>query len=109
MQLLEEVRPRGLEVFRLVGASGVSLFLFSAAFVPPAESSVYILLAMATSRILQHLYSLNTTSPDLLPNLYRLIQNDDKEQYLSGLQGADLIRLVDFLEEVRCLPYPLPS
>jgi len=64
---------------------------------------------VATSQVLQHLYSLDNTSPDLLPNLRHLIQNDDKEQYLSGLQGADLVRLVDFLDKVRRIPHLLSS
>ena len=55
---------------------------------------------MSTSRVLQHLYSLNTSSPDLLRYLYCLIQNDDEEQHLSSLQGPELAQLVDFLDEV---------
>ena len=62
---------------------------------------------MSTSRILHHLYSLDTSSPDLLRCLYYLIQNDDEEQYLSSLQGSELTRLVDFLDGVR--PPPLVS
>ena len=60
---------------------------------------------MSTSRVLQHLYSLDNSSPDLLRYLYYLIQNDDEERYLSCLQGSELTRLVDFLDSVRpCLP-----
>ena len=59
---------------------------------------------MSTSRVLQHLYSLDPSSPDLLRCLYYLIQNDDKEQHLSGLQGLELTRLVDFLDAVRPSP-----
>ena len=58
---------------------------------------------MSTSRVLQHLYSLNTSSPDLLRYLYCLIQNDDEEQHLSSLQGSELAQLVDFLDEVRAI------
>ena len=56
---------------------------------------------MSTSRVLQHLYSLDTSSPDLLRYLYYLIQSDDEERYLSSLQGSELTRLVDFLDNVR--------
>ena len=52
---------------------------------------------MSTSRILKHLYSLDISSPDILHHLYCLIQYDEKDQYLTNLQGSDLARLVDFL------------
>ena len=58
---------------------------------------------MTTSRILQRLYSLGTSSPDFLRHLYLLIQRDEKEQYLTSLQGSELVRLVDFLDEVRAV------
>ena len=58
---------------------------------------------MSASQVLQYLYSLGASSPDLLPHLYCLIQNDDEEQYLSGLQGSELAQLVDFLDEVQAL------
>ena len=56
---------------------------------------------MSTSQVLEHLYSLNTSSPNFTRYLYCLIQCDEKEQYLSGLRGSDLTRLVDFLGGVR--------
>jgi len=59
---------------------------------------------MSTSQVLQHLYSLDTSSPDLLNRLHCLIQHDQEDQYLSSLQGSELDRLVDFLDEVRVLP-----
>jgi hypothetical protein len=59
---------------------------------------------MSTSQVLQHLYSLDASSPDLLRYLYYLIQNDDEDQYLSSLQGSELTRLVDFLDGVRSSP-----
>lgn len=58
---------------------------------------------MSTSRVLQCLYSLDTSSPDFLRYLYCLIQNDE-EQHLVSLQGPDLAQLVDFLDQVR-LPF----
>ena len=58
---------------------------------------------MATSRVLQRLYSLDASSPDFLRNLYCLIQYDEKEQYLTSLRGSGLARLVDFLDDVRAL------
>ena len=60
---------------------------------------------MATSRVLRDLYSLDTSSPNLSRYLYCLIQHDEKENYLSGLRGSELARLVDFLDEVRILPF----
>jgi len=59
---------------------------------------------MSTSQVLQHLYSLDTSSPNLPRYLYYLIQRDEEERYLSGLQGPELDRLVDFLDKVRALP-----
>ena len=58
---------------------------------------------MSTSQLLQHLYSLDTSSPDLSRLIYRLIQRDEEEQYLSSLEGLELARVVDFLDEVRTL------
>jgi len=59
---------------------------------------------MSASEVLQHLYSLDTSSPNLPRYLHRFIQRDGEEQYLSGLQELELDRLVDFLDEVRALP-----
>jgi len=59
---------------------------------------------MSTSQVLEHLYSLDISFPTLSRYLYCLIQRDEEEQYLSGLQGSDLARLVDFLDEVCTLP-----
>jgi len=59
---------------------------------------------MSTSQALHHLYSLDISSPDLSRYLYCLIQRDEEEQYLSSLQGSELDRLVDFLDEVCALP-----
>ena len=62
---------------------------------------------MSTSQILQHLYLLDTSSPDFLRYLYCLIQTDEEDQYLASLQGLELTRLVDFLDEVRSAPLAL--
>ena len=59
---------------------------------------------MATSQVLRHLYSLETSSPEFHRQLYRLLQNDEEEEYLSTLQGPELTELVDFLDTVRALP-----
>ena len=56
---------------------------------------------MSTSKALQHLYSLDISSPTLSRSLYCLIQRDEEDQYLSSLRGSELDRLVDFLDEVR--------
>ena len=60
---------------------------------------------MSTSKVLQSLYSLGVSSPDLLPNLYCLIRNDEEENYIASLRESELSRLVDFLDEVRILPF----
>jgi len=57
--------------------------------------------AMSASQILQHLYSLDTSSPGISRLLHGLIRHDEEEQYLSSLQGSELARLIDFLDEVR--------
>ena len=61
---------------------------------------------MSASQVLQHLYSLRTSSPDFLRVLYGLIRHDEEEQYSSSLKGPELARLVDFLDDVRPLPSP---
>ena len=53
---------------------------------------------------LYRLYSLDPSSLDFLPRLHSLIRHDKEEQYLSSLQGSQLTRLVDFLDEVRTVP-----
>ncbi|KAF9785465.1 kinase-like domain-containing protein [Thelephora terrestris] len=55
---------------------------------------------MSTAQVLQHLYSLDTSSSDVLRYLYCLLRSDDEEQHLTTLQGSELIRLVDFLDEI---------
>ena len=60
-------------------------------------------LTMSTSRILQRLYSLDTSSPDFLRHLFCLIQHDEKEHYLTSLQGSSLAQLVNFLDGVRTI------
>ena len=59
---------------------------------------------MGTSQILQHLYSLGTSSPHLSRYLDHLIKSDGEDHYLLNLEGSDLIRLVDFLDKVRVPP-----
>ena len=59
---------------------------------------------MSASQVLQHLYSLDKSSPDFLRVLYGLIRHDEDEQYSSSLQGPELARLVDFLDDVRRFP-----
>ena len=58
---------------------------------------------MPASQVLQQLYSLDPSSPNFLRVLFALIRNDEDEQYSSGLQGEELTRLVDFLDDVRLL------
>ena len=59
---------------------------------------------MATPQILKLLYSFNTFSPEFSRCLDRLIQSDEDDHYLLGLQGSELTRLVDFLDKVRVVP-----
>ena len=63
---------------------------------------------MSASEVLQQLYSLDTSSLDFLRVLYGFIRLDEDEQYSSGLQGPELARLVDFLDDVRPLRLPSP-
>ena len=64
---------------------------------------------MSASQLLQHLYSINTSSPDFSRLLYGLIRQDEEEMYLSSLSGPELARLVDFLDDVCSLLSPLRS
>ena len=71
---------------------------------------------MSASQILQHLYSLKTSSPGISRLIYGLIRHDEKEQYLSNLRGSELARLIDFLDEVctllsafRLITKPIPQ
>ena len=67
---------------------------------------------MPASQVLQQLYSLDPSSPNFLRVLFALIRNDEDEQYSSGLQGEELTRLVDFLDDVRLLflaPCPIAN
>jgi len=59
---------------------------------------------MSASQLLQHLYSIDTSSPDFSRLLYGLIRQDEEEKYLSSLKGPELAKLVDFLDDVRALP-----
>jgi len=59
---------------------------------------------MSTPRILHRLYTLDPSSPGFLRNLHSLIRHDREERYLASLQGSELARLVDFLDQVRTLP-----
>jgi len=58
---------------------------------------------MSAAQLLQHLYSLDTSSPGISRLIYGLIRHDEEEQYLSSLQGPELARLIDFLDGVRTL------
>jgi len=59
--------------------------------------------AMSASQILQHLYLLDASSPDISRLVYSLIRRDEEERYLSSLKGLELAQLVDFLDQVRTL------
>ena len=59
---------------------------------------------MSTSQDLQVLYSLDSSSPDFSRHLCSLIRDDEKEQYLTSLQGSELACLVGFLDQVRTVP-----
>jgi hypothetical protein len=65
---------------------------------------------MSTPWILHRLYSLDASSLDFSRHLYCLIRHDEEDRYLTSLQGPQLARLVDFLDEVRALsPFYLLS
>jgi len=56
---------------------------------------------MSVSQVLESLYSLGVSSPATPELLHNLFQYD---AYLLNLQGSELTRLLDFLDEVRALP-----
>ena len=62
---------------------------------------------MSTPWILYRLYKLDISSADFLPHLRSLIRHDGREQYLTSFRGPELTRVVDFLDEVRTLPFAL--
>ena len=62
---------------------------------------------MSTPWILYRLYKLDISSADFLPHLRSLIRYDGREQYLTSFRGPELTRVVDFLDEVRTLPFAL--
>ena len=57
-----------------------------------------------TSKTLQRLYSLHTSSPDFIHTLHSLIQFDEEEEYLTNLKEPELTRLLDFLDKVCAAP-----
>ena len=59
---------------------------------------------MYTPWLLHHLYTLDTSSIDFSRYLHCLIQHDEEDQYLTSLQGSQLTKLVDFLDQVRAFP-----
>ena len=59
---------------------------------------------MSARWVLQHLYSLDPSSVDFLRRLHYLIWRDEKEQYLTSLQGSELARLLGFLDKVHAIP-----
>ena len=61
---------------------------------------------MSTPRVLQQLYSFDTSSRDFPRCLDSFIQEDEKDKYSLSLQKSDpeLTRLVDFLDKVCALP-----
>ena len=75
----------------------------SLAFNDPQTASGGRSAHMSAPQLLQHLYSLGASSPDISRLIYGLIRHDEDEQYLSTLQGSELTKLVDFLDEVRAL------
>ena len=54
-----------------------------------------------SSRILQHLYSLDASSLDFSRYLHCLIRYDEEERYLTNLKEPELARLLGFLDKVR--------
>lgn len=63
--------------------------------------------AMSTPWNLFCLYSLKPSSPGFLRRLHSLIRYDEDERYLSTIQGPELTRLLDFLDQVRAPPFGL--
>jgi len=59
---------------------------------------------MSARWVLQHLYSLDPSSVDFLCRLHYLIWCDEKEQYLTSLQGSELAQLTNFIDKVHAVP-----
>ena len=57
--------------------------------------------AMSASTALHKLYSLDTTSPEFLRGLYAFVRSDEDGKHSADLNGVELTRLVDFLDNVR--------
>jgi len=77
----------------------------STSFAPPLSGHPEAdLPTMSTPWILYRLYKLKTSSADFMRHLHFLIQLDEREQYLTSIQGPELTRLVEFLGEVPILP-----
>jgi len=55
---------------------------------------------MAISQVLQHLYTLENSSPEFLRALYTFIRLDEKGEYSLNLQQSESARLVNFLDGV---------
>jgi len=52
--------------------------------------------------VLERLYCLNMSSPDFPDQLCNILYGREYVQCAPNLQGDDLVRLVDYLNEVRC-------
>ena len=59
---------------------------------------------MPASDVLEELYALDPCSSDFPRTLFSFIKSDEEEQYSKNLEGEELTRLMDFLDNVRPLP-----
>ena len=104
--LVLDQQPRFLQrcLFRLIATLGPSQGVLAFDFHATSRFPEAGLPAMSTRRTLHRLYTLDPSSPGFLHHLHALIRQDKAEQYLTSLQGSELARLVDFLDQVRTLP-----
>ena len=57
---------------------------------------------MTSQNLLQQLRDLDESSPEYHDQLSNMIYGEEYKRCVGGLQGDDLVELVDYLDKVRC-------
>ena len=69
-------------------------------------------MSSTSSSVLQQFHHLDRSSPDFHDKLCNVFYGSEYSQWVSNLQGDDLVWLVDYLDKVRCritFPHPPPQ